>query len=78
MNSQSLTQLVTIGPQERAAVRKRLTQIAVALGHPRMAAVHSAILVRERASLEQILATASVDVDLSRIPLTGEATNRSN
>jgi hypothetical protein len=47
---------VRIGTYERDAVRARLAQIAVALGHPRLTAKQSAALIRERTELGRTLA----------------------
>jgi two-component system, OmpR family, response regulator len=49
-------QSVPLMTHERNAVLKRLAQIEVVLGHPRLTAQQSAALIRERAKLERKLA----------------------
>jgi hypothetical protein len=53
MNPQ-FDQPVSLAEYERNAVRKRLAQIAVALGHPRLPAEQFAALIRERKRLERV------------------------
>jgi hypothetical protein len=55
MNPQ-FDQPASLAGHERNAVRKRLSQIAVALGHPRLTAGQFAALIRERKKLERTLA----------------------
>jgi len=45
-------QPVQVKGYERCALEKRLSNIAVALGHPRLTAKQSAALVRERSEIE--------------------------
>jgi hypothetical protein len=41
---------------ERKALQQRISQIVVALGHPRRTVKQAAVLIRERAALESKLA----------------------
>jgi hypothetical protein len=56
MNPQQLEQPVPFEAHERNAVSKRLAQIEVALGHPRLTAGQAAALIREQKSLKRKLA----------------------
>lgn len=49
-------QPVRIGGHERDAVRNRLAQITIALGHPQLTDKQSAALIQERMKLERTLA----------------------
>jgi hypothetical protein len=56
MNPQQLEQPVPFEAHERNAVRKRLAQLAVALGHLRLTAGQAAALIREQKNLNRTLA----------------------
>jgi hypothetical protein len=60
MNPQTLETVVQLtakmGDHERTAVRKRLAQIAVAVGHPKLTSKQLAALFGERTKLERALA----------------------
>jgi hypothetical protein len=45
----------TMGVHERAAVRERLKQIGVAIGHPKLTTAQLEALMRERVQLERAL-----------------------
>ena len=59
MNPLTLDKPIQLGSHERAAVRKRLGQIEVALGHPRLTAKQAAALMREQTELARTLAEPS-------------------
>jgi hypothetical protein len=61
MNPLSLATPIQMGAHERNAVRKRLAQIEIVLGHPRLTAKQAAAIIQERKSLESALAADDTD-----------------
>jgi hypothetical protein len=55
MNPVYVDERAPLTAYERSAVLKRLSQIAVALGHPRRTTSQAVVLLRERAELERKL-----------------------
>ena len=65
MNPQFVETNVRLAIHEREAIRQRLAQIKIALGHPRLTARQAAALGRERKQLEQTLAPVDADETIS-------------